>query len=109
MNRSIFKTIVFGSLFGALAFAAPFFLVRTFFLFLIVGGLLRLFVGARFRCRGMYVPVFADKIRNMSDDEYAAFRERFNGGGCGRRNRFNNETFKTDGPDENDFVQSPSL
>ncbi len=110
MNRSIFKPMVFGCLIGALAFVAPFFLLRAFFLFIVFGGLMRLFIGAKLR-RGkrFMLPVFADKIRNMSDEEYAGFRERYNGGGCGRRNRFGNETFKNEGPDESDFVQSPSL
>lgn len=88
MNISILKPIVAGIIIGAALFFMPFFVLRVAVVVLIVGALIRLFGGRRFGRgagrRGMF-PAFADKIRNMSDEEYAQFRQRFQYG-CGRFN-----------------------
>lgn len=87
----ILKPIVFGVLLGAGLFYAPFFLLRIALVFLVIGGLFRLFRGRRgygpsrhnWRGRG---PggfgaerrlAFADKVRGMNDDEYVRFKEKF--------------------------------
>lgn len=77
MNKSIFKPIVFGVLFGALAFLMPFFLLRVLFFFLIVGALFRLFGRRRHRQGWGGGPMaFAERVRSMSDEEFEAFRTR---------------------------------
>ncbi|MCH5715127.1 hypothetical protein [Niabella hibiscisoli] len=89
MNRSIVKPIIGGVLIGAALFFIPFFVLRVAVLVLIVGLLFRLFG------RGSWGPGsrrherftrFADKVRNMTDEEYAQFKERFQYG-CGGRDR----------------------
>lgn len=85
MNKSIVKPIVAGILLGAAAFFMPFFLLRTILFFGVIGILFRLFIGRRMRAGfggRAFQPAFADKIRNMSDEEYAAFKSRFQGN-CG--------------------------
>ncbi len=86
MNRSIVKPIIGGVLIGAALFFIPFFLLRVAVLVLIVGLLFRLFG------RGSWGPGsrrqerftrFADKVRNMTDEEYAQFKERFQYGCSG--------------------------
>ncbi|MBA2762502.1 MAG: hypothetical protein H0U39_11190 [Segetibacter sp.] len=86
MKRSIFKPILAGILIGAALFFIPFFLLRVLIVFLIIGGLFRLFGGRGFRGRynrGFH-PAFADKIRNMSDEEYNQYKQ--NMGSCGSNN-----------------------
>jgi len=84
MKRSIFKPISAGILIGAALFFIPFFLLRVLIVFLIIGALFRLFGRRGFRGRygrGFH-PAFADKIRNMSDEEYNQYKqniERWNG------------------------------
>lgn len=89
MKKSILKPIAAGMLIGAIAFIMPFFLLRAFLFILIIGGLIRLFAGRRFG-RGFggarFRPVFADKIRNMSEDEYAQFKQKFQRR-CGNGNK----------------------
>lgn len=78
MSQSILKPILFGTLFGALAFLMPFFLLKVLFFFLIAGVLFRVFARRRFGPHGGgYHLAFADRIRNMSDEEYAAFKNRY--------------------------------
>ena len=88
MNKSILKTIVAGILLGAAAFYMPFFLLRALLFILIIGALLRFFVrprfSKRFGGRGFHI-AFADKIRTMSDEEYAGFKQQSEGH-CGRNN-----------------------
>ena len=86
MKRSIFKPILAGILIGAALFFIPFFLLRVLIVFLIIGGLFRLFGGRGFRGRynrGFH-PAFADKIRNMSDEEYNQYKQ--NMGSCDSNN-----------------------
>lgn len=65
---------------GAALFVMPFFFVRALLFVLIIGGLFRLFRGRGFRGWGYghgFHPAFADTIRNMSEEEYKAFRQKF--------------------------------
>ena len=90
MNNNLVKSILAGLLLGAALFIMPFFLIRLVIFVLIIGALLRLFGGGRFR-RGWgagrgygHMPAFTDRIRQMSDDEYNQFKQRFGQGGrCG--------------------------
>lgn len=79
MSQSILKPILFGVLFGALAFMMPFFLLKVVFFFLIAGALFRLFAWRRFGPyrQGGYRLAFADRIRNMSEEEYTVFKNRY--------------------------------
>lgn len=84
MNYSILRPVVAGVLIGAALFFAPFVVLRIALFVLVFMLLFRLFTGrrfGRFGGRGMH-PAFADRIRNMSDEEYADFKEKF-GHGCG--------------------------
>lgn len=84
----ILKPIGFGVLLGAGLFYAPFFLLRIALVFLVIGGLFRLFRGRGPRGYGWrgHSPgsfggdrrlAFADKVRGMNDEEYAHFKEKF--------------------------------
>ena len=88
MNKSLFKPIAFGVLFGALAFFLPFFLMKVFFFFLIAGLFFRMFGRKRHGGPGWggYQMAFADKIRGMNDTEYEAFKQQFQGR-CHYRNQ----------------------
>lgn len=81
MNNQIFKTILFGALVGAAIFAAPFFALKVFIFFLIVGFFIRIFRGRSYYhrrgWRGPWGWAYADKIRAMSDQEYQEFKEKF--------------------------------
>ncbi len=83
MTRSILKPILAGILIGAGLYFMPFFLLRVLIVFLIIGALFRLFRGRGFRGRyaGGFHPVFADKIRNMSDEEYNEYKQSYEGWG----------------------------
>ncbi len=90
--KSILKSITIGILVGALAFFA-FQLVITF---LIVGAIFMLLSRRRFDRRafgdhqfGRYRFAFVDKIRTMNDEEYDAFKKKFENRRCHNRNREN--------------------
>ena len=83
MNNPLLKSILAGLLLGLALFVMPFFLIRLALFILIVGALFRLFGAGRFR-RGWghgygHMPAFADRIRQMSDDEYTEFKQRYKG------------------------------
>ena len=85
MKKSLFKPIIGGILIGSVLFALPFFVLRVAVFFMIGGALFRVF--ARRRMKGLgFGPNFADKIRAMSDEEYAGFKAKFQGRCAGRRN-----------------------
>jgi hypothetical protein len=79
MKRSIFGPIIFGILLGAAAFFAPFFLLKAVFFFMIIGFIMRMFWWRRhgWHHRYQYQLAYADKIRSMSDEEYAGFKNKF--------------------------------
>jgi len=92
MNRQILRPVLIGLLIGAGLYFMPFFILRVALLILIAGLILRLVFG-----RGRFGRGFperrlqmADRIRNMSDEEYARFKERAATYGCGGRKGFNN-------------------
>ena len=80
MTKSILKTVVFGSLVGAALFFMPKFLV-SIFLFCV---LIRLLVGRRMGHGrfNRYQFVYADKIRNMNDEEYSEFKNKMETRSC---------------------------
>ncbi|WP_420150605.1 hypothetical protein [Spirosoma sp.] len=101
MNNTLVKSILAGLLIGAALFVMPFFLIRFVFFVLIISALFRLFGGGRFR-RGGWGPgwrygrdyAFTDRIRQMSDDEYNQFRQRYAYDRCGQ----NDDRKSTDNP-----------
>lgn len=90
MNNTFVKSIVVGALVGVAFFMMPFFLIRAVLFIAILGGLFRLLGGRRLGRRGWgrgygrgYMPAFADQIRQMSDEEYNQFKQRYSRGYCG--------------------------
>ncbi len=87
MTKQLLKPVLLGILAGGVLFVLPFFLLRTLLFFLFIGGLFRLLAGRRFgwgRWRrygpgpdGGFTPALADTIRSMSEEDYQAFRQRF--------------------------------
>lgn len=76
MKTAIIKPILVGVLLGAALFAAPFFLLRLLLAALVIGAVVRLWSGrSRRRYGRSFHPAWADRIRNMSDAEYTAFRQ----------------------------------
>lgn len=74
MTTSIFKAIVAGILIGAFAFFA----FKVFITFLVFGLIFMIF-GRAFHGRSGYHGhhlAFADRIRSMSDEEYAGFKNK---------------------------------
>lgn len=82
MNRQLIKTILGGALLGAALFYIPFFILKVMVIFLLFSMMFRFF-GRHRGYRGPYGWAYADKIRNMSDDEYANFKERMSQRRCG--------------------------
>lgn len=83
MKRDILKPIAIGILVGVALYALPFFFFRGFFFFLFIWLIFRFIFWGRwgrgrwgYRYGGIH-PAFADTIRNMSDEEYEAFRKKF--------------------------------
>ena len=89
MNNTLLRSIAAGLLIGAALFIMPFFLVRLVIFVLLISAVFRLFGGRRFRRGGWgrgrgygYMPAFADRIRQMNDEEYTQFKQRFERGRC---------------------------
>ena len=83
MNNQVIKTILFGALFGAAIFAAPFFVLKVFIFFLIIGFFFRMFRGrGYYHRRGWNYSgwAYADKIRQMPEEEYQEFKNRYQRG-----------------------------
>lgn len=85
MTRSILRAVVCGVIVGALAFFVPHLLLGFFVLVLIVGLLHR--CGRGHGCYGHYhgherLFYLADKIRKMSEEEYAEFKTKMGDGCC---------------------------
>jgi hypothetical protein len=80
MTQKLLKPILFGIALGAFLYFIPFFFFRGFLFFLVIGGLIRLLwfrrYGYGWRHSGFH-PAFADTIRNMSPEEYEAFKKKF--------------------------------
>jgi hypothetical protein len=84
MTKQLLKPVLIGILAGAVLFVLPFFLLRTLLFVLLIGGLFRLLAGRRFGWGGYgyrhdrgFSPALADTIRSMSEEDYQAFRQRF--------------------------------
>lgn len=93
----LLKPILAGILIGAALFFMPFFVLRVIVVFLIIGALFRLFGGRRFGRgygRGFH-HAYADNIRNMSDEEYKAFKQN-NTYSCGWQNTRQSDESNTD-------------
>ena len=80
MAKQIFKSILIGILVGAALFMAPFFLLKFFLFFLIIGAICRLWWGGKRRRWSKWNNyAYADHIRNMSEEEYKNYKEKWNG------------------------------
>lgn len=83
MKRQIIKPILVGILIGAAFYTVPFFFFRGLFFFLILGFIFRFFFwsrrgwGWRWYRQDDINPAFADTIRRMNDEEYEAFKKKF--------------------------------
>lgn len=109
MNNGIIKSIIAGAIFGAIVyFTGPLIFIFFFavmvlkFIFTPFGmGRMMMMNGMHHHGMGRPPMAFAEKIRNMSEEDYASLKERmqnrFQGGCCGGHygNR-NHETSKSD-------------
>lgn len=82
MNRQLIKTILGGALLGAALFYLPFFVLKVMVILLLIGFVSRFF-GRRRGYKGPFGWAYADKIRSMTEDEYADFKERMSQRRCG--------------------------
>jgi hypothetical protein len=84
MKRSILFPIIGGAILGSIVFfTGPFlfffvFAVLTLKFIFTPFGMGRIMMMQRFGAPGKPSMAFADKIRNMNEDEYAAFQARMN-------------------------------
>lgn len=84
MAKQIFKSILIGVLVGAALFMAPFFLLKFFLFLLIIGAIFKLIWGGkRHRWSKWNNYAYADHIRNMSEEEYKNYKEKWHGHHCG--------------------------
>jgi hypothetical protein len=83
MDKQIWKPIVAGAVIGAAIYVLPFFFFRFVFFFLVAGFLLRFFFWGRRGWGGRWYrnddinPAFADTIRQMTDEDYKIFKNKF--------------------------------
>ena len=80
MTKTILKSAFFGALFGALLFFVPGFILTL----LIVSLVFKLVFRRKMRS-GKFQQhrlAFMDKVRNMSEEEYAQFKNNFSKGHC---------------------------
>jgi hypothetical protein len=88
MTTTILKSILAGAIFGTITFFA----FKVILFFIVCGLLMKLFFGRRNRhFRGglpMHKFAFADNIRNMSEEEYHAFKDKASNG-CGHHHYHN--------------------
>lgn len=80
MKNSIFKTIAMGAIFGATLFFMPMFIIGMFICFGIFGFFMRRRMSHMHY--GHYQFAYADKIRNMNDEEYQSFKEKMSKSNC---------------------------
>ena len=83
MTKSIFKLILAGMLFGAVVFFMPMFILGIFIFFAIFRLFMRMTMG-----RGRFMEhrlAFANKIRSMSEEEYAGFKQKMDKHNCYQR------------------------
>ena len=102
MNRSIFKPILFGVLFGTALFFAPFFLLKIIFFIVLISFLFRIFFWRRggWNHYRHYNLAFADKLRGMSEEQYAEFKNNFNHTCCGHDYHSEKSATKTDNAEQ---------
>lgn len=80
MSTSIIKPIIVGIIIGAALFFMPFFVLRVAITAIIIGLIFKSFRRSGFGRgfdRKQRFSHMADKIRNMSDEEYKQFKEKF--------------------------------
>jgi len=87
MMKRTFRTILAGILFGMVLFFMPFIIIQAMIFALVLYVFFRFFVRRRIRNAhfGKFNYAFADDIRQMSDEEYEAFKQQrtmHNSHGC---------------------------
>lgn len=80
MKRKILKLVIGGVALGTALFFAPFLVLKIMALFFILGALVRILFWRRmfWYTRPMMQMAYADKIRNMSAEEYEVFKNKMN-------------------------------
>ena len=73
-TKAIFKSIFMGLIFGSLVFFAPFFLLKTLIFFMLISFLMKMWWWRSMKHSGRFHFRFADKVRNMSEEEYTRFK-----------------------------------
>ena len=82
MTKQILKPVLIGILMGVAVYILPFFFFRGLLFFLVIGLIFRFFFWGRrgrwsWHRGGGINPAFADTLRNMSTEEYDAFKRKF--------------------------------
>ena len=80
MTKQFFKTVLAGALAGVLLFMMPFIILKVLIFFLLIKAIFRLMGGGRHRGHWRYA--YADKFKNMSEEERSAFMQKY-GNRCG--------------------------
>lgn len=83
MTNQFLKFVLGGILLGTALFFIPFFVLKVFVFFLIIGLLFRIFSRPRYHGWRRWAWANPDNIRNMSDEEYEKFKARFRQAHCG--------------------------
>lgn len=77
MTTQFFKTVLAGILAAVALFMMPFFLLRVFIFFCIIGSIFKLLGGRRHGRFGRMHPAYANRFHQMSDEEKEAFKQKF--------------------------------
>lgn len=77
MMKRTFRTILAGILFGTVLFFMPFMIIQAIILAFVMYAFFRLFIRRRIRNAhfSKFNYAFADDIRQMSEEEYQAFKQ----------------------------------
>ncbi len=91
MNKSVLKPIIGGALLGTFVFfTGPLLFIVLLLKFIFTPfGMGRMMMANRFSTMGMPTFAFAEKVRNMNDDEFNAMKEKMQnrfGGRCKNQN-----------------------
>ena len=82
MDYLLLKRVLIGVLLGTALFFAPFFVIKIFVFFAIVGFFFRLFRGRGYYNGHRWAWTHPDEIRSMSDEAYAQFKSKYNKDGA---------------------------
>lgn len=95
MTKQILKTVFAGILAGVALFMMPFIIIKVLIFFMLIKAIFRLMGGGRRHMHMRYA--YAHKFQNMSEEERAAFMQKYGNGCCGWNSKCEPTEFESTG------------